>query len=73
MSELDLLFVSGGTICIKQATKRGFIELGSGERAIVDLSYPRSKTRRGRVQGGGSICPTLTAESNGLFVIEREP
>lgn len=25
-------------------------------------SYPDSKTRRGRVQGGGKICPTLTAQ-----------
>lgn len=23
------------------------------------MSYPTSKTRRGRVQGGGEICPTI--------------
>lgn len=37
---------------------------------IVDLSYPNSKTRRGRVQGDGQISPTLTTEG-GLYVIEK--
>lgn len=32
---------------IKQATKQGFIECVVG--GAVDLSYPNSKTRRGRV------------------------
>ena len=40
---------------------------------MVDLSYPNSKTRRGRVQEGGSVSPTITAESNGLCVIEEKP
>lgn len=30
---------------------------------MADLNYPDSKTRRGRVQGNGQICPTLTTES----------
>lgn len=30
---------------------------------MVDLSYPTSQERRGRVQGGGQISPTLTTES----------
>ena len=70
MSELDLLCVVNGKLCVKQATKKGYIELANRERAVCDLSYPNSKTRRGRVQGGGEICPTLTAESNGIVVIE---
>ena len=37
---------------------------------MADLSYPNSKTRRGRVQEGGTIRPTITAESNGLCRIE---
>lgn len=37
---------------------------------IVDLTYPTSKLRRGRVQGGGKICPTITRGGiNGLLVI----
>lgn len=35
-------------IRIKQATKKGYIECLVG--GAVDLSYPNSKTRRGRVQ-----------------------
>lgn len=30
------------------------------------MSYPNSKTRRGRVQDNGDTCPTITAETNGL-------
>ena len=33
---------------------------------VADLSYPKSKTRRGRVQDDGRICPALTA-SGGEF------
>ena len=39
----------------------------------VDLSYPNSKTRRGRVQDGGRICPTITAQTTGICVIEKSP
>lgn len=34
--------------------------------------YPNSKTRRGRVQKGGLICPTITAQNTGICVIERQ-
>lgn len=46
---------------IKQATKKGYIPCEVG--GVCDLNYPNSKTRRGRVQGNGQICPTLTTES----------
>lgn len=58
------------TIPISQATKKGYINCDLG--GIADLSYPTSKTRRGRVQGNGCICPTLTATQQGLVVIESE-
>ena len=35
---------------IKQATKQGYIECCVP--GVVDLSFPNSKTRRGRVQSG---------------------
>ena len=38
---------------------------------VADLSYPSSKTRRGRVQEGGWICPTITATETGICRIER--
>lgn len=40
-------------IRIKQATKTGYIEMCNG--GICDVSYPESKYRRGRVQGGGGF------------------
>lgn len=42
---------------IPQPTKQGYIEVPP--RGIFDYSYPTSKYRRGRVQGGGKICPTI--------------
>ena len=53
---------------IKQATKDGWIKMKSG--GVCDVSYPTSKLRRGRVQGGGDISPTLTCESGGIVRIE---
>lgn len=35
---------------IRQATKKGYIEMRVG--GVADFSYPESKFRRGRVQGG---------------------
>lgn len=46
-------------LCIPQATKQGYIEVPPG--GVFDASYPDSKTRRGRVQEGGQVSPTLMA------------
>lgn len=45
---------------IKANNKQGFFELTNG--GVFDAMYPRSKTRRGRVQGGGHICPTIAVD-----------
>lgn len=37
---------------------------------VADLSFPTSKLRRGRVQGNGQICPTITT-TGGLYVFEE--
>ena len=55
-------------ILIPQATKKGYIEMDLP--GICDLSYPNSKTRRGRVQEGGKVSPTLTAASQDICYIE---
>lgn len=55
-------------IQIPQATKKGYIECEIG--GVADLSYPNSKTRRGRVQDNGNICPTITATETGVCRIE---
>ena len=46
---------------IPQAVKKGYIECPPG--GVFDWGYPTSKLRRGRVQGGGTICPTITCNS----------
>ena len=57
-------------VLIKQATKEGYTGCKYG--GIAGLSFPNSKTRRGRVQDNGDICPTITEESNGLCRIETQ-
>lgn len=52
-------------IPIKNATKKGYIEACDGDG--VDLAYPDSKTRRGRVQKG--LSQTLdTGDSKGVII-----
>lgn len=58
----------GNKIAIRQATKKGYIECELG--GVADLSYPESKTRRGKVQENGQICPTITATETGVCRIE---
>lgn len=64
---------------IKQATKQGYALCEVG--GVADFSYPDSKTRRGRVQGNGQICPTITSEvmmickielSNTVNIVEKK-
>jgi DNA (cytosine-5)-methyltransferase 1 len=57
-------------VAIKQATKKGYIECEVG--GVADLSYPTSKTRRGRVQDGGNISPTITATETGVCKIDED-
>ena len=54
-------------IKIPQATKTGYIHCPVG--GCFDMNYPKSLLRRGRVQGGGNISPTLTTE-NEIMVFE---
>ena len=53
---------------IHQSTKQAYIFCPVG--GIFDMSYPNSKLRRGRVQGGGMLCPTITCAPSSLFVID---
>lgn len=57
------------TIKIKQATKQGYIECKNG--GVADFSFPDSKLRRGRVQEGGDVCPTLMAGNSEIVKIEK--
>lgn len=53
---------------IPQATEKGYVEVEPG--MCFDGSYPTSKTRRGRVIGGGRICPTLMAGETEIYYYE---
>ena len=53
-------YVMKEEIEIKQATKEGSIKCKVG--GCYDSSYPASSTRRGRVQNGGDVTPTITAQ-----------
>ena len=56
------------TVKIKQATAQGYIECEVG--GVEDLSFPDSKTRRGRVQEKGQVSPTLMAGEQDICRIE---
>ena len=56
------------TLKIKANNKKGYYELNEG--GIIDLTYPSSTTRRGRVQDNGEISPSLTV-SGELHRIEK--
>lgn len=49
------------TVRVKQNNSKGYEECEL--TGVADLNYVGSKTRRGRVQGNGKICPTLCAEN----------
>jgi DNA (cytosine-5)-methyltransferase 1 len=56
--------IADSPLKVPQATARGYAECEVG--GVFDGSYPNSTTRRGRVQEGGKISPTLTAEGEAL-------
>lgn len=57
------------TVRNKQATSQGYIECEVG--GVADLSFPDSKTRRGRVQEDGQVSPTLMAGEQDICRIEK--
>lgn len=58
-------------VVIPANTKDGYVECEVG--GVVDISYPNSKTRRGRVQNCGNTTPTLTCNTeNNLVRIENK-
>ena len=47
---------------VRQATKNGSIAVKSG--GVVDIAFPKSKTRRGRVIDDGETSPTIDTGAN---------
>lgn len=60
---LEIIKEEGSTMLrVRQATRQGYADcLLNG---AIDLNYPQSSTRRGRVIGGGIIANTITTEGN---------
>ena len=54
---------------IKANNARGYFDLVAG--GVFDATYPNSKTRRGRVQDNGLVCPTLTTDGEVLRMETR--
>lgn len=59
-SQIEDNYIKENKIKIKNATKKGYVEIPIG--GVFDASYPESNTRRGRVQQNGHISPTLTSQ-----------
>lgn len=57
------------SIRVKNATKQGYAIVREG--GVVDLSFPDSQTRRGRVIEDGEISPTLDTGCE-VGVVEEE-
>lgn len=57
-TEVKIMQVIDGKMTVKEATKKGYTVAEEGDS--IDVSYPNSKTRRGRV--GKGVAHTLTAE-----------
>lgn len=72
-THIDLINIIDNEIRVKQNVKIGYIKLDNFTKGgICDLSYPTSKLRRGRVQGNGKLCPTLTASQQALYLINNK-
>ena len=57
-------------LLVPQATKSGYIEMELP--GVADLSYPNSKTRRGRVQEGGKVSPCIAATQQDICYIQYQ-
>lgn len=65
----DELKVSAAKLMIKNATKKGYLEAYDGD--CVNLAYPESETRRGRV--GNQCSQTLQCNDNMGVVVNDDP
>lgn len=55
---------------VPQAVKKGYISCCPN--GVFDISYPNSKLRRARVQGGGDISSAITCNTGMCQYIEYE-
>lgn len=55
-------------ILVRQDTVKGYEECMA--EGVVNIAYPNAAGKRGRVQGHGTICPTITAQGSSLCRLE---
>lgn len=61
-------YAANSPLIVPQATREGYAVVPEG--GVFDASYPDSKTRRGRVQEGGTVSPSIMASQNELLRYE---
>lgn len=69
--EMGVLEFCDNHVKVKTATKDGTQQMEYG--GVCDIAYPNSETRRGRIQEGGSVSPTLTCESRDAQCVPEMP
>lgn len=55
---------------VPQATRKGYVECPIN--GVFDWSYPNSKYRRGRVQGGGRIAPAFAHTCMAHYLVTKQ-
>lgn len=68
--QTSVLEQHGDKLRVPEATKKGYAEAGEGEG--LDLSFPKSKTRRGRLMKDKSNCVTSAGQDMGV-VVKMDP
>ena len=65
----NVLSFVGDKVRAKVNTKLGYSEMSLG--GICKIDYPNSYNKRGRIQGGGRLSPTLMTTDGGVVFVEK--
>lgn len=68
-AQQSLFFVQNNQLCVREATKLGYKPVNDYD--VVNLEFPSSKTRRGRV--GHGVCKTLTTHPQQAVILNGKP
>lgn len=68
-AQQSLFFTQNNQLCVREATKLGYKPVNDYD--VVNLEFPSSKTRRGRV--GHGVCKTLTTHPQQAVILNGKP
>lgn len=68
-AQQSLFFVQNNQLCVREATKLGYKPVNDYD--VINLEFPSSKTRRGRV--GHGVCKTLTTHPQQAVILNGKP